>query len=342
MKKIVTFGEMMLRLKSPGNELLFQSPLLEATFGGGEANVAVGLSYLGLDAAFATIIPDNPVGDACVRELKRHGVDTSFIVRKGNRLGVYFFETGANQRPSKVVYDRFNSAVSECKPGDIPFDSIFKDASWFHITGITPAISATAADSALEAVKIAKRNSITISCDLNYREKLWNYGKKAPEVMRELVKYTDIVIGNEEDCQKSLGMETETDVDSGKLSAVMYEKLAKSVVERFPNIKKIAITMRESHSADHNGWSALLSDGKEVLISEKYEIKDIVDRVGGGDSFSSGLIYGLNTLHDDLEVLNFAVAMSCLKHSIPGDLPLITKKDVEMVLKTGGSGRVQR
>jgi 2-dehydro-3-deoxygluconokinase len=340
--RFITFGEIMLRLKSPGHERFFQSPMLEATFGGGEANVAVGLARLGLNAAFVSAIPENPIGNACVAELCKHGVDTSLIVRQGNRLGVYFLEAGANQRPSVVVYDRSYSAISEAMVGDIDWDTVFDGATWFHITGITPAISLSASELALEAVKTAREKGVTISCDLNFRKKLWKYGKLAPEVMGELVKHVDIAVGNEEDCQKSLGIEVEVDVDSGKLQAEIYRELTNKVLTTYPNLKKIAITMRESHSADYNGWSATLNNREEFLVSQKYEIHDIVDRVGGGDSFAAGLIYGLNTLKTDQEALEFAVAASCLKHAIPGDLPLITVKEVQSLLTSGGSGRVQR
>jgi len=342
MQRFITFGEIMLRLKSPGYERFFQSPMLEATFGGGEANVSVGLARLGLNAAFVSAIPENPIGNACVAELRRHGVDTSLIVRQGGRLGVYFLEAGANQRPSVVVYDRSHSAISEATVGDIDWNTVFDGATWFHITGITPAISLSASELALEAVKTARDKGVTISCDLNFRKKLWKYGKSAPEVMGELVKYVDIAVGNEEDCQKSLGINVDVDVESGKLQAEKYRELTNKVLDTYPNLKKIAITMRESHSADYNGWSATLNTRDEFLVSQKYEIHDIVDRVGGGDSFAAGLIYGLNMLENDKDALEFAVAASCLKHSIPGDLPLLAVKEVELLLVSGGSGRVQR
>ena len=342
MKRVITFGEVMLRLKSPAHERFFQSPTLEATFGGGEANVAVGLARLGLNAAFVSAIPVNPIGDACIAELHKHGVDTSLIVRQGDRLGIYFLEAGANQRPSVVVYDRAHSAISEAKVGDIDWNTVFDGAAWFHVTGITPAISLSTSELVLEAVKSARDKGVTISCDLNFRKKLWKYGKSAPEVMGELVKYVDIAVGNEEDCQKSLGINVDVDVESGTLQTEKYRELTNKVLATYPNLKKIAITMRESHSADYNGWSATLNNRGEFLVSQKYEIHDIVDRVGGGDSFAVGLIYGLNMLETDQEALNFAVATSCLKHSIPGDLPLLTLKDVQSLLTSGGSGRVQR
>ncbi len=342
MKRFITFGEVMLRLKSPGHERFFQNSMLEATFGGGEANVAVGLSRLGLNTAFVSAIPDNPIGDACVAELRKHGVDTSLIARQGDRLGIYFLEAGANQRPSVVVYDRARSAIADMRIGDVDWDAIFDGATWFHVTGITPAISQSASELALAAVQAAQAKGVTVSCDLNFRKKLWKYGKSAPEVMGELVKYVDVAIGNEEDCQKSLGIHVNVDVESGQLQTDTYRELTDTVLATYPNLKKIAITMRESHSADYNGWSATLNNREEFLVSQKYEIHDIIDRVGGGDSFATGLIYGLNALESDQEALNFAVAASCLKHSISGDLPLMTVKEVESLLKSGGSGRVQR
>ncbi len=342
MAKYVTFGEIMLRLKPPYFERFFQSPLLEATFGGGEANVAVGLARLGLEVAYISVIPDNPIGEACIRELKKQGIDTSMIVRKGERLGIYFLEAGANQRPSVVIYDRSHSAIAEAKIGDIDWDKVFQEASWFHITGITPAISSSAADLSLEAVKKAKEKKVTVSCDLNFRKNLWKYGKSAPEIMGELVKYVDIAVGNEEDCQKSLGVKIDVDVESGELKIEKYQEITQKILGLYPQLKKIAITLRESHSADYNGWSAILDNRKEFLVSKKYEIHDIVDRVGGGDAFSAGLIYGLNHLSDDKETLEFAVAASCLKHSIPGDLPLLSLKEVKNLMGGATSGRVQR
>jgi len=342
MGKYVTFGEIMLRLKPPQLERFLQSPLLEATFGGGEANVAVGLARFGLDVAYISVIPDNPIGEACIRELKRQGIDTSLIVRQGERLGIYFLEAGANQRPSVVVYDRSHSAIAEAKVGDIDWDKVFQEASWFHITGITPAISSSAAELSLEAVKKARDKNVTVSCDLNFRKNLWKYGKSAPEIMGELAKYVDIAVGNEEDCQKSLGIKLDVDVESGQLQIEKYKELTEQVLKLYPNIQKIAITLRESYSADYNNWSAVLNNRKDFLVSKKYEIRDIVDRVGGGDAFAAGLIYGLNHLSSDQEALEFAVAASCLAHSIPGDFPLLSLKEVQSLMGGAASGRVQR
>jgi len=332
----------MLRLKTPNYEKFFQSPLLEATFGGGEANVAVGLSRLGLNSAYVSVIPNNAIGEACIGELRRHNVDTSLIIRKGGRLGIYYLEAGANQRPSKVVYDRAHSAIAEANPGDIDWDKVFNNADWFHISGITPAISLSASELSLEAVKKAQEKGVTVSCDLNFRKKLWKYGKSAPQVMSELVKYVDIVIANEEDCQKSLGVKVDIDVESGELQVNKYKELAEKILALYPHIKKIAITLRESHSANHNGWSAVLHNREEFIVSKKYEIHNIVDRVGAGDTFSAGLIYGLTNLPHDKEALEFAVAASCLMHSIPGDLPLISVEEVKSLAEGAGSGRVQR
>jgi 2-dehydro-3-deoxygluconokinase len=332
----------MLRLKAPGFERLLQSPSLEASFGGGEANVAVSLAYYGLDAAFVSVIPDNAVGDACIRELRGHGVDTGHILRAGRRLGVYYLETGANQRPSKVIYDRDHSAVSEAKPGDFDWSRIFDGADWFHITGITPALSRSAADLAVEAAREAKQHGLTVSCDLNYRKKLWNYGAEPSEVMTQIIPFVDVAIGNEEDFQKSLGIHVEADVSSGTLNRESYADMARRVLETHENVGRVAVTLRESHSASHNGWSAMLATREDLLFSRNYEITDIVDRVGGGDSFSAGLIYGLTALPGDAEALEFAVAASCLKHSIPGDFARISAAEVRALAGGDASGRVQR
>jgi 2-dehydro-3-deoxygluconokinase len=342
MPRYVTFGEIMLRLKPPGSQRFFQSPLLEATFGGGEANVAVALAGFGCSAAFISLIPQNPIGEACVAELRRHGVDTSLVVRKGSRLGIYFLEEGANQRPSVVIYDRAGSAIAEAEKGDIDWDRSFAGATWFHITGITPAISLSAADLSVEAVKKARALGLKVSCDLNYRKNLWKYGTSAPEIMGEIVKSVDVVIANEEDCQKALGISLPVDVESGKLETAAYRSLAEKVLSSHPNLTHVAITLRESRSANENGWSAVLATGKDFLISRRYEVRDIVDRVGTGDTFAAGLIHGLNSLASPQEALEFAVAASCLKHSIPGDLPLLTLAEVQALTRGSGTGRVQR
>ncbi|NLK13232.1 MAG: sugar kinase [Spirochaetales bacterium] len=343
-KKFVTFGEIMLRLKSPGHERFFQSPALEATFGGGEANVAVSLSLLGKNAQFVTALPKNAIGEAAVREVRSFGVDTSAILRTDEgRVGIYFLETGANQRPSLVVYDRAESSIATAKPSDFDFVKILKGAAWLHVTGITPAISAEAAASTLAALKEAKKQGVTVSIDLNYRRKLWKWGKTAVEVMRELTTYADVIIANEEDIQKCLGIEANVDVTSGELDTNVYKTLTEEVKKQFPNISVIGVTLRESRSADVNGWSAALNGKTGFYLSRSYEITDIVDRVGGGDSFSAGLIYALSEYGDDEEyVINFAVAASALKHSISGDFNLTTLNEVKALVKGDGSGRVQR
>ena len=340
--KYLTFGEIMLRLKSPGHERFFQSPMLEATFGGGEANVAVSLANYGEDVGFLSVLPKNAIGDECIKELRRFGVDTSRVVRGGERLGIYYLETGANQRPSKVVYDRAYSAIAMAKPGDIDWEKTFAGVEWFHITGITPAISESAMELSLESVKEAKKRGITVSCDLNYRKNLWKYGKKASEVMRELANYVDVAIANEEDVQKSLEITTDVNVESGELDRSKYKALGDKVLAAYPDMKMIAITLRESKSADWNGWAACLNDREHFYESKRYEIRDIIDRVGGGDSFAGGLIYGLNNYESRQQALEFAVAASCLKHSIDGDFNRVDVDEVEKLMGGDGTGRVQR
>ncbi len=344
MAKVVTFGEIMLRLKSPAYERFFQSPSLEATFGGGEANVSVSLANYGMDTAFVSVLPKNDIGEACIRELRGFGVDVSNIVRTDGRMGIYYLETGAVQRPSKVIYDRAGSAICKAKVGDIDWKKAFEGATWFHLTGITPAISEGAAELSLEAVKAAKEMGLHVSCDLNYRKNLWKYGKRADEVMTELVKYVDTVIANEEDFQKSLCLSVESSaaVEEGQINVDNYKKIAALAMEKYPNIKRVAITLRESKSANHNDWSACLYNGKDFFLSRKYAITDIVDRVGGGDSFGGGLIYGLNTYDDEKTALEFAVAASCLKHTISGDFNRVSVAEVESLMKGSGTGRVQR
>ncbi|MDP9171467.1 MAG: sugar kinase [Acidobacteriota bacterium] len=341
-KTVVTFGEIMLRLAPPGAERLLQSPQFVATWGGGEANVAVSVAGFGLPASFVTVVPANPLADAMIGELRRFNVGTSHILRAKGRMGIYFVEPGANQRASKVVYDRENSSIALAKPGDIDWNAVFDGAGWFHTTGITPAISASASDLAMESVQAARAKGITVSCDLNYRKNLWKWGKPAHEVMGQLVRHVDVVIANEEDCQAALGIEADADVHSGRLDPNAYRALAEKVLAAYPQIKTLAITLRESKSASHNGWSACLFDGRDFLVSRHYEITHIVDRVGAGDSFGGGLIYGLTTLGSKQEALEFATAASCLKHSLPGDFNRFTVDEVQALLKGDGSGRVQR
>ena len=342
MAEFLTIGEIMLRLKTPGHERFFQSPSFEATFGGGEANVAVALSNFGLNTGFVTALPDNDIGEAALRELRSFGVDTTHIRRSGSRIGIYYLETGANQRPSKVLYDRANSSIAQAAPGDFDWNAIFEGAKWLHITGITPALSQSAADLSFEAIKAAKEKGLTVSCDFNYRGKLWQYGKSAVEVMTELVRYVDVGIANEEDCQKSLGVTVDVDVQSGDLEMKKFEALSQEMLEEFPNLTIMAITLRESRSADQNGWSACLRDSDGFHSSQHYEITDIVDRIGGGDSFASALIYALESYDDTQEALEFAVAASCLKHSIAGDFNRVSVSEVRSLMGGDASGRVQR
>ncbi len=342
MNKVVTFGEIMLRLAPPGFERFLQTSQFVATFGGGEANVAVSAAGFGLPASYVTVLPANPIADAVVAELRKFNVDTSQILRAQGRLGVYYVEAGANQRASKVVYDRDYSSIALAKPGDIDWAKAFEGATWFHITGITPALSASAAALAMESVQAAKKQGLTVSCDLNYRKNLWKYGKQPAEVMRDLVNFVDVIIANEEDCQMALGIQVDVDVHSGKLDHAQYQKLTEKVLADYPGTQAIAITLRESKSASHNGWSACMNDRKQFMVSRHYEITHIVDRVGGGDSFAGGLIYGMLTQGSPQEALEFAVAASCLKHSIPGDFNRFTVDEVKTLLKGDGSGRVQR
>ena len=338
--RVVTLGEIMLRLKSPGTERLFQSPALEATFGGAEANVAVSLAQFGVASAFVSAIPGNQIGDACINQLRGFGVDTSSVKRQGSRLGIYFLETGANQRPSKVTYDRSGSAIASAKPADFDWDAVFAGATWFHVTGVTAAISQSAADLCIEAAKEARRRDIVVSCDYNYRKNLWKYGKSAPEVMRELLKHVQVGIANEEDCQAALGIDIGG--GGGAIETDRYRAIAERVLKEFPSLERQVITLRESRSADVNGWSACLHNRKDFLVSRCYEITDIVDRVGAGDSFAAGLIYGLLSYSDDRKALEFAAAASCLKHSIPGDFNRVSVSEVEALLQGDATGRVQR
>lgn len=340
--KIVTFGEIMMRLKSPGFERLGQSGMLEMTFGGGEANVAVSLANFGHQAAFVTALPPNELSDICLAELRRFTVDVSQVRRTRGRIGVYFVEAGSNQRPSKVIYDREASSISQVVTGDFDWDAIFTDAAWFHITGITPALSQTCADVSVEAMKAARRLGLTVSIDLNYRAKLWQYGKKASEVMPELVSLADVLVANEEDCQKSLGIDADGDVNTGEIVDAAYASLTRRVLDQYPNLNLIAITLRESRSADQNGWSACMDDRRGFYRSRQYEIRDIVDRIGGGDSFCGGLIHGMLAGYDTHQAVEFATAASCLKHSIPGDFNRVSIAEVEKLMQGDASGRVQR
>lgn len=346
MKKIITFGEIMLRLATPGYLRFAQANNLEATFGGGEANVAVSLANYGMDAQFVTRLPNNDIAKACVCDLHKHGVKTDHIIYGGERLGIYFLETGAVARASKVIYDRAHSSISEIEPGMIDWEKVFDGADWFHWTGITPAISQGAADVCREAIKAANRMGVVVSCDLNYRKNLWKYGKTASEVMPELVEGCDIILGNEEDAEKVFGIKPENfDVTAtaGEVNAAEFESVCSQLMQRFPRAKKVIITLRGSINANHNTWGGVLYDGSTLYQSPRYDITHIVDRVGGGDSFMGGLIYGLLTYPDnDQQALNFAVAASCLKHTIYGDYNMVTVAEVENLMKGDGSGRVSR
>ncbi len=342
-KKVVTFGEVMLRLTTPEHSRFLQSAGFNATFGGGESSVAVSVSNYGMDAAFVTMMPENDLARACESQLMSFGVDTSLINWTKGRLGTYFVEAGCNQRASKVIYDRDASAIALAKPGDFDWEAIFDGADWFHITGITPSLSQSCADLSLQAVKAAQALGVKVSCDLNYRGKLWNYGKSAPEVMCELIQYVDVCIANEEDCQMSLGVSADDiDVHSGELDTNKYEVLSAKMFELYPNLETVTITLRESRSASHNGWAACLRDETGFYLSKRYEITDIVDRVGGGDSFGGAIIYALNAYKDRQTSLEFAVAASALKHTIYGDFNRVTVAEAEKLMGGDGSGRVQR
>lgn len=342
MKRVITFGEIMLRLRAPGHERLFQSPQLEARFGGGEANVAASLALFGLRATFVTALSRDAIGEGAVRILRGYGVDVSRVRLTSDRTGIYFLETGADQRPSQVVYDRSGSAAAMMKPGDFPWGEIFQGADWFHFTGITPALSRSAADACLEASQAARAAGLRVSIDLNFRKKLWNYGAKAPDVMRALVRLADVLIANEEDIQQGLGLRADADPGASRISASAYQALAARTRAEYPNLDMVAITLRESLSADRNGWSAVLDGREGFRQSRKYALDDIVDRVGGGDAFAAGLIFGLLEFGDEGRALEYTVAASALKHSIPGDINLATRDEVERLAGGDGSGRVQR
>lgn len=341
--KVVTFGEIMMRLSPPGMLRFAQARSFDVVYGGGEANVAVSLANYGVPVEYVTRLPDNEIGRACLRFIRENGVGVKHIVWGGERLGIYFLEMGAVMRGSQVVYDRAHSSIATIQPGMIPWEQVFADATWFHWTGITPAISQGAAEVCLEAVRAAKAAGLTVSCDLNYRSKLWKWGKKAGEVMAELVPYCDVAIGNEEDAAQVFGIHApDTDVTSGQVDAAKYRSVCEALHERFPNLKTIAITLRGSLSASHNTWSGILWDEGHVYVAPTYDITHMVDRVGGGDSFMGGLIYGLLTYTDKQNALNFAVAASAFKHTIFGDFNMVTVSEVEKLMGGDLSGRVSR
>ncbi|MGD9049875.1 MAG: sugar kinase [Anaerolineae bacterium] len=342
--KVVTFGEIMMRLSPPSHLRFGQARSFDLIYGGGEANVAVSLANMGVPVDYVTRLPPNDLGDACIQFLRQFGVGVEKIVRGGDRLGIYFLEMGAVQRGSKVIYDRANSAIATIEPGTIDWRQVFADADWFHWTGITPAISAGAAAVCLEAAQMAKELGLTVSCDLNYRKKLWKWGKQPGEVMPELVDHCDVAIGNEEDADKVFHIKApETDVTAGRVDADKYRYVCEELARRFPNLRTIAITLRGSLSASHNTWSGVLWDNGSFCIGPMFDITHIVDRVGGGDAFMGGLIYGLRTHPDDPQrALDLAVAASCLKHSFFGDFNLATVDEVEKLVAGDVSGRVSR
>lgn len=340
MNKVVTFGEIMLRLAPNGYLRFTQVDQFQATYGGGEANVAVSLANYGLDAKFVTKLPKHDIGQAAINDLRRYGVDTTKITRGGERVGIYFLEKGASQRPSKVIYDRAHSAICEATVADFNWDEIFEGATWFHFTGITPALGDNVAEICMEACKAAKERNITISCDLNYRKKLWTR-EKAGQVMDKLMQYVDVCIANEEDAADVFGIHAEaTDVTGGKINHDGYKEVARQLAERF-NLKYTAITLRGSISANDNNWAAMLYDGEDFFFSKNYLVH-IVDRVGGGDSFGAGLIYSLINNYNPQEAIEFAVAASCLKHAIEGDYNRVSVEEVKTLAGGDGSGRVQR
>jgi 2-dehydro-3-deoxygluconokinase len=339
--RVVAFGELLLRLKSPGHERLFQTPVLEATFGGAEANVAIALAMYGVPSSFVTALPPNAVGDSALGELRRFGVDTRGVVRAPGRVGIYFLEAGAAHRASSVVYDREGSSIALAEPGTFDWDAAFDGAAWFHVSGITPAVSERAAAHCLDAVQAARAKGLTVSLDFNHRANLWRWGKKAPEVMRDVMRHVHVGIAGREDAQKALGIDfpADTSIDA---DPEHYRALAARVLDEFPNLDMQVITLRESRSATQNGWSACLHDRTRFLTSRRYDLTDIVDRVGGGDAFSAGLVYGLLTYRDPAAALEFATAASTLKHTIPGDFNRVSVAEVEALIGGDGSGRVKR
>ena len=346
MKYVVTFGEIMLRLAPPEFLRFSQAHSFDVVYGGGESNVAVSLANYGVPVNFVTRLPKNDIGECALMEMRKQGVNTQHILRGGDRLGIYFLETGAVSRGSKVIYDRAHSAMAEIQPGMVPWKEVFKEAQWFHWTGITPAISQGAADACLEAVKIASEMGITISTDLNYRAKLWKYGGNREAIMTKLTSYCDVILGNEEDAEmhfsiKPQGLDVSRHGD--QITAAAFQSVCEQMMQKFPKAKKVITTLRGSISASHNSWAGVLFDGKQLYESPQYQITHIVDRVGGGDSFMGGLIYGLLTYpDDDQHALNFAVAASCLKHTIKGDANLVTVDEVEKLMGGDASGRVAR
>ena len=342
-KKVITYGEIMMRLSTPGFQRVQQARAFDVTYAGGEANVAVSLSTLGIPVEFVTRLPTNEIGDACINFLRQFGVGTAKIIRGGERIGIYFLETGASQRGSKVIYDRSASSIATIEPGMLDWKDVLTDASWLHISGITPAISKACADSSIEAVKTAHSMNVKVSVDLNYRSKLWKWGKSAQEVMAEIVKFADLAVGNEEDAEKVFGIKAPgVDVMTGKVDSLKYKTVAEKLKERFSNLQRVAITIRGSINASHNTWSGVLLDGNLFYSAPVYDITHIVDRVGSGDAFAGGLIYGLLKFGDPQKTVDFATAAGCLKHSIPGDASIVSVSEVESLMSGITSGRVSR
>ena len=345
MTKVVTFGEIMLRLGAPDYLKLIQANQFDVSYAGAEANVAVSLANYGIETDYVTCLPDNPIAERCIIDLRGHKVGVDHILRTGNRMGILYLETGSNARPSKVYYDREGSSIAMVSPGSIDWKEIMKDASWFHWTGITPALSANAAVECLKAIKTANEFGVTVSCDINYRGNLWKYGKTAADVMPEMVAGSDIILGNEEDCEKVFGikpMNFDVTKTNGDIDQSSFLSVCQQMMERFPRCKKMVVTLRGAINANHNTWSSILYNGKELLSSKCYDITHIVDRVGGGDSFMGGLIYGLLYLKNDQQALDFATAASCLKHTIKGDYNWVSIQEVEELMNGDCSGRVKR
>lgn len=343
--KVVTFGEIMVRLGAPDYLKLIQANRFDVSYAGAEANVAVSLANYGLETDYITCLPDNPIAERCIMDLRGHKVGVDHIQRTGKRMGILYLETGSNARPSKVYYDREDSSIATVAPGSIDWKEILKDATWFHWTGITPALSANAAAECLKAIKTANELGVTVSCDINYRGNLWKYGKTAAEVMPEMVAGSDIILGNEEDCEKVFGIKPK-DFDAAKTNGNVdqssFLNVCQQMMDRFPRCKKMVVTLRGAINANHNTWGGVLYNGKELIESRRYDITDIVDRVGGGDSFMGGLIFGLLHYQDDCKALEFATAASCLKHTLKGDFNWVSVPEVENLMSGDASGRVKR
>lgn len=345
MAKVVTFGEIMVRLGAPDYLKLIQADRYDVSYAGAEANVAVSLANYGIETDYITCLPDNPIAERCIMDLRGHKVGVDHIQRTGKRMGILYLETGNNARPSKIIYDREDSSIATVQPGSIDWKEVMKNVDWFHWTGITPALSANAATECLQAIKTANELDVTVSCDINYRENLWRYGKKASEVMPELVAGSDIILGNEEDCEKVFGIKPESfDAEStdGEIDQRIFISVCQQMMKKFPRCKKMAITLRGAINANHNTWGGVLYNGKELFESRRYNITDIVDRVGGGDSFMGGLIFGLLHYNNDKLALEFATAASCLKHTLKGDFNWVTVSEVESLMDGDASGRVKR